>query len=99
MPVGSIDTVLNCPVVKPFCVIEVTPKPPPNCVLWEKSKVMLMGETAPSVGAKPGKVSAPEAGGVTAPVLEKVSVFVVGSSVPPTVMLTFHVLATPVCVK
>jgi hypothetical protein len=27
------DTVLSWPVVKPFWMIEVTPKPPPNCVL------------------------------------------------------------------
>ena len=29
---GSIDTVLNWPVANPFWMIEVTPKPPPNCV-------------------------------------------------------------------
>src|SRR5450432_605611 len=79
-------------------MIDVTPKPPPNCVLWAKLKVMFMA-AAPSVGVKPGKFSAPLAGGVTAPVLENCSWLVVASNVPLTVMLTFQRPDVAVCEK
>src|SRR5258708_8886296 len=78
--------------------MDVTPKPPPNCVDCAKLKVMFSA-AAPSVGVKPGKFSAPLAGGVTAPVLENCSGLVVGSRFPLTVMLTFQRPGVAVCVK
>src|ERR1700723_1452069 len=79
-------------------MIEDTPKPPPNCVLWAKLNVMFIG-AAPSAGVKPGKFSAPLAGGVTAPVGENCSWLVVAFSTPLTVILTFHKPEVAVCVK
>src|SRR5882762_7702584 len=79
-------------------MMDVTPKPPPNCVLWAKLKVMFI-VAAPSAGTNPGKFSAPLAGGVTAPVLENCSVLVVALSTPLTVKLTFHLPEVAVCVK
>src|ERR1700730_18537218 len=54
---------------------------------------------APSVGVKPGKFSEALPTGITAPVGENVSVFVVAFSTLFTVMLTFHFPGVAVCVK
>src|SRR5271168_2524766 len=97
-PVGSMDTVLSWPVVKPFCVMEVTPNCVPNCVLWPKLKATLKG-CAPSVGLNPAKVTLPFGGAVTAPVFEKVSGWVPPTCVPFTVKLTFHRPGVAVCEK
>src|SRR5258708_40120083 len=78
--------------------MDVPRKPPPNCVDCAKLKVIFIA-AAPSVGVKPGKFSAPLAGGVTAPVGENGSGLVVGSKVPLTVMLTFQRPGVAVCVK
>src|ERR1700679_2688002 len=97
-PVESIETVLSWPVVKPFCERVVTPNCVPNSVLWPKLKVMLIG-CAPSVGWNPAKVRLPPGGAVTAPVFEKVRVWVPPTWVPFTVMLTFQTPGVAVCEK
>src|ERR1035438_2842440 len=86
--------------------MEVTPKPPPYCVVWPKLKAMLIG-CAPSGGVNPPKVTAPPTGAVTAPVFEKVSgcgtplgfATVALTGVPLTVIYTSTTLGAAVCTK
>src|ERR1700679_3543413 len=99
MPVESMETVLSCPVVKPFCVMELTPNCVPNSVDWLKLKPMFIG-AAPFVGWNPAKVTLPFGGAVTAPAFEQVSVGGVAATwVPFTVMLTFQTPGVAVCEK
>jgi hypothetical protein len=78
--------------------MELTPNAVPYWVVFAKLNVMFM-VAAPSVGVKPPKDRFPLAGAVSAPSELNVSVCVVPTWVPFTVMSTSQVPGVAVCVK